>query len=187
MRIGGAQGAPPPSQTGRADLPHPAFRSAALDGLAQASVPRCSDGTYQPRSPFGPAHPVTGGPLPANKLRPSGFPPRRRDQPCGTTSALARWPWSGCQHCVPTPLGSMVVTHFFATTGALTPADPFLITCRGSLISPSPPQKRRRGPGRGGTFYQFPLSPTLSPLVPRGEREAKRRKRFACRIQLVID
>src|SRR5436190_15693067 len=24
---------------------------------------------------------------------------------------------------------------------------------------------------RGGTFYQFPLSPTLSPLVPRGERE----------------
>src|SRR6266496_2572244 len=36
MRIGGAQGAPPPSQTGRADLPQPAFRSAALDGLAQA-------------------------------------------------------------------------------------------------------------------------------------------------------
>ena len=134
MRIGGAQGVPPPSQTGRADLPHPAFRSAALDGLAQASVPGCSDGTYQPRSPFGPAHPVTGGPLPTNKLRPSGFPPRRRDQPFGTTSALMRWPRSVCQHCLPTPLGSMVVTHFFATTGALTPADPFVITCRGSLI-----------------------------------------------------
>src|SRR6266487_1958842 len=134
MRIGGAQGVPPPSQTGRADLPHPAFRSAALDGLAQASVPGCSDGTYQPRSPFGPAHPVTGGPLPTNKLRPSGFPPRRRDQPFGTTSALMRWPRSVCQHCLPTPLGSMVVTHFFATTGALTPAEPFVITCRGSLI-----------------------------------------------------
>ena len=78
--------------------------------------------------------PSHGRPTPANKLRPSGFPPRRRDQPCGTTSALARWPWSGCQHCFPTPLGSMVITHFFATTGALTPADPFVITCRGSLI-----------------------------------------------------
>src|SRR5881394_3158071 len=31
--------------------------------------------------------------------------------------------------------------------------------------------KRRRGPGRGGAFYQFPLSPALSPLVPREERE----------------
>ncbi len=40
--------------------------------------------------------------------------------------------------------------------------------------------------GRGGAFYQFPLSPTLSPLVPRGEREAKRRKRFACRTQLAF-
>src|SRR5258707_12695114 len=29
MRIGGGQCAPPPSQTGRADLPRPAFRSAA--------------------------------------------------------------------------------------------------------------------------------------------------------------
>jgi|KBSSwiStaDraftv2_1062776.scaffolds.fasta_scaffold250662_2 hypothetical protein len=35
--------------------------------------------------------------------------------------------------------------------------------------------KRRRGPGRGGAFYQFPLSPALSPPVPRGERESKRR------------
>src|SRR5436309_13831516 len=41
MRIGGAQSAPPPSQTGQADLPHPAFQSAAIDGLAQACVPRC--------------------------------------------------------------------------------------------------------------------------------------------------
>src|SRR5213075_1552215 len=47
--------------------------------------------------------------------------------------------------------------------------------------------KRRRGPGRGGVFYQFPLSPALSPLVPREEREAERRRRFACRTQLVGD
>jgi len=31
--------------------------------------------------------------------------------------------------------------------------------------------KKGGGPGRGGAFYQFTLSPTLSPLVPRGERE----------------
>jgi len=38
--------------------------------------------------------------------------------------------------------------------------------------------KRRRGPGRGGAFYQFPLSPALSPLVPRREREPKCRRRL---------
>src|SRR6266508_4613702 len=32
MRIGGVRSTPTPSQTGRADLPHPAFRSAAADG-----------------------------------------------------------------------------------------------------------------------------------------------------------
>src|SRR6266542_2617951 len=43
---------------------------------------------------------------------------------------------------------------------------------------------KKRGPWRGGAFHQFPLSPTLSPLVPRGEREAKRRRRFACRTEM---
>ena len=32
------------------------------------------------------------------------------------------------------------------------------------ITAPSPPQKRRRGPGRGGRFHQFPLSPARSPL-----------------------
>ena len=134
MRIGGAQNAPPPSQTGRADLPHPAFQSAAADGLAQVSVPRCSEGTHQPRSPCGPAHPFTGGPLPADEPRPSGFPPHRRAQPCGTTSALMRWPLLGSQHCLPTSLRSTSITRFCATTEALTPAGPLVITRRGSLI-----------------------------------------------------
>jgi len=134
MRIGGAQGAPPPSQTGRADLPHPAFRSAAADGLAQANVPRRSEGTRQPRSPCGPAHPVTSGPLPADDPRPSGFPPHRRAKPRGTTSALMRWLRPGYQHCLPTSLRSTIITRFFATTDALTPAGPLVITCRGSLI-----------------------------------------------------
>ena len=134
MRIGGAQGAPPPSQTGQADLLHTAFRSAAADGLAQVGVPRCSEGTYQPRSPSGPAHPVTGGPLPAGETRPSGFPPHRHAQPYGTMSALMRWPHSGSRHCLPTSLRSTIITRFFATTDALTPAGPLVITHRGSLI-----------------------------------------------------
>jgi len=60
-----------------------------------------------------------------------------------------------------------------------------LLWARNRIFSLSPPQKRRRGPGRGGVFYQFPLSPTLSPLVPRRERESKCRKRFECRTQLI--
>jgi hypothetical protein len=134
MRIGGAQGAPPPSQTGQADLLHTAFRSAAADGLAQVGVPRYSEGTYQPRSPCEPAHPVTGGPLPADEPRPSGFPPRRHAQPYSTVSARLRWPHLGSQHCLPTSLGSTIITRFFATTDALTPAGPLVITGRGSLI-----------------------------------------------------
>jgi hypothetical protein len=47
--------------------------------------------------------------------------------------------------------------------------------------------KKEERAGRGGAFYQFPLSPTLSPLVPREEREPKRRKRLACRTELVGD
>jgi hypothetical protein len=126
MRIGGAQCAPPPSQTGRADLPHPAFQSAAVDGLAQVDVPRCSEGTRQPRSPHGPAHPVTGGPLPADSPQPSGFPPPRRAQPCGTTSDLVSWPQFGSQHYLPTSLRSTIITRFFATTDALTPTGPLV-------------------------------------------------------------
>ena len=134
MRIGGAQSAPPPSQTGQADLPHPAFQSVAPDGLAQAQAPRCSEGAHQPRRPLGPAHPVTGGPLPAGKPWPGGSPPHQRAQPFGTTSALARWPQPVSQHYLPASLRSTVVTRFLATTDALTPAGPFVIACRGSLI-----------------------------------------------------
>ena len=71
------------------------------------------------------------------------------------------------------------------------PRKPF--ACRRFALSAQPrflslsSSKRRRGPGRGGASYQFPLSPALSPLVPRGEREAKPQKPFACRTQLVGD
>src|SRR5437667_12910757 len=36
--------------------------------------------------------------------------------------------------------------------------------------SPSPPKKGGEGRGGEAVFFQFPLSPALSPLVPRGER-----------------
>jgi hypothetical protein len=134
MRIGGAQGAPPPSQTGQAVLPHPAFQLAARDGLAQVDVPRGSEGTRQPRSPHGLAHPMTGGPLPADEPQPSGFPRHRRAQPCGTTSVLARWPQFGSQHCLPASLCSTIITRFFAPTDALSPTGPCVIPGRGSLI-----------------------------------------------------
>ena len=76
----------------------------------------------------------TGGPLPAVKPKPSGSSPHRREQPCGTTSVLARWSRFCSQHCLPTSLGSTIITRFFATTEALTPAGPSFIAHRGSLI-----------------------------------------------------
>ena len=64
MRIGGADYAPPPSQTGQADLRHPAFRSVANhDGLAQGADERQRN-RLPSRLGFGPAHPFPGGPLP---------------------------------------------------------------------------------------------------------------------------
>src|SRR5438128_12617748 len=50
--------------------------------------------------------------------------------------------------------------------------------------SPSPPQKRRRGSGRGGRFSSVsPLSNSLPARSSRGER-AKRPRRFSCRTLL---
>jgi len=51
--------------------------------------------------------------------------------------------------------------------------------------SPSPPQKRRRGPGRGGRSVS-PLSSSLPARSSRGKRE-KRARRFSCRTQLLTE
>jgi hypothetical protein len=45
-----------------------------------------------------------------------------------------------------------------------------------SWISPSPPSDGGEGWGEEERFYWFPLSPALSPLVPRGEREKTKRR-----------
>ena len=55
------------------------------------------------------------------------------EQPCGTTRTLTGCCPSHAQHHVPASLRSTVVTRFYATTEALTPAGP-CATSRGSLI-----------------------------------------------------
>jgi hypothetical protein len=123
----------PPTQTGRADLPHPAFRFVATDERAQALDSRLGT-SRRSRAGFRPAGLIvrrfTVDPTVPRK---PGFPARLGAQPCGTTQTLV-----GCMlpidpHHVPTPLRSTVVTRFFATTRALTPTGP-LATGRGSLI-----------------------------------------------------
>jgi hypothetical protein len=80
------------------------------------------------------AHPFQGGPLVTDSLLPSESSSRRCAKPCGTTSALLRGGQSGSSHHFPTSLRSTVVTRFFATTDALTPAGPLVAAHRGSLI-----------------------------------------------------
>src|SRR6266566_3458794 len=97
MRIGGARCAPPPSQTGRADLPHPALQSVGALSRRSRLFAR------SPRMP----------------VRPSVPPP---------VSPRGHSRWFVFRHSVLHPstflrsLRSTVVTRFFATTDALTPA-----------------------------------------------------------------
>jgi hypothetical protein len=135
MRIGGAQNAPPPSQTGRALLTHPAFRSAAW-------LPRPTCGKADPRRTEGllpqqqssllwtqfPEPSIGLGLTQAETSRHWVFSLAALSQP------LARGPVPFPFHHFPTPLGSTIITRFSATTGALTPADLFLAIHRGSLI-----------------------------------------------------
>src|SRR5260370_42180161 len=51
MRIGGARCVPPPSQTGQADLPHPAFQSVGVRSRGSALFAR------SPRTPVRPSVP----------------------------------------------------------------------------------------------------------------------------------
>ncbi len=106
----------------------------AQDGLAQSQVPGRSEETAQPRRPLDPAHP-SGTARPVNSLWPRrGVPRLRGEQPCGTTSALLGWVTAAFTDHLPTSLRSTVVTRFLATTDALTPAGPFIVADRGSLI-----------------------------------------------------
>jgi hypothetical protein len=104
------------------------------DRLAQSQVPGRWEGTAQPRRPFSPAHPY-GTARAVNSLWPRrGVPPLRGAPPFGTTSALFGWVTALFTGHLPTSLRSTVVTRFLATTDALTPAGPWIVAHRGSLI-----------------------------------------------------
>jgi len=62
-----------------------------------------------------------------------GFPRHPCAKPCGTARTLAGRMANRARYHIPAPLRSTVITRFFATTRALTPAGPFA-TGRGSLI-----------------------------------------------------
>jgi len=62
----------------------------------------------------------------------------------------------------------------------------FALSAHPRVLSLSSSKKEERV-GERRRFYQVPLSPTLSPLVPRREREAKHHKRFTGRTQLLTE
>jgi len=133
MWIENGLGPSPPTQTGQAVLPHPAFQFMVWMDWLRHSTPgfgRVAPAAqafrlahlFRRRSTVGsPRHPRPGSPE-----QPSA-------QPCGTTRPLVRWGFHVVQHHVPVPLRSTVVTRFGATTRTLTPTGPFT-TGRGSLI-----------------------------------------------------
>jgi hypothetical protein len=132
----------PPTQTGQAVLPHPAFQFVAPDGLAQALDSGLLEESHQPRR-LAPRSPVSqavhcqvgvvlqarcSGASGRTALRhypdPSGmeFPRLPTPRPCPPGLHL-----SAGRH------RQAVVTRFPATTRTLTPTGPFA-TSRGSLI-----------------------------------------------------
>ena len=115
----------PPTQTGRAVLPHPAFQFVAADGLAQALDSRLGRSRTS-RAGFRPAHlSYRRSTVDRPRAFKPGIPAHPGEQPCGTTRTLLGCLLQICPHHVPTPLRSTVVTRFFATTRALTPTGPF--------------------------------------------------------------
>jgi len=123
----------PPTQTGRADLRHPAFQFMAFDGLAQALDSRFRRSRTS-RAGLRPAHLFCRrSTVDKSRAFKPGIPARPGEQPCGTTRTLVGCLLQSWPHHVPTPLRSTVITRFLATTRALTPTDPYT-TGRGSLI-----------------------------------------------------
>ena len=88
------------------------------------------------RAGVNPAHPAFAGRSTVKSKSNSrpGVPAHPGGQPYGTTRTLVGWNCDRSRHHVPTPLRSTIITRFFATTRALTPAGPFLAACPGSLI-----------------------------------------------------
>ena len=109
----------PPTQTGQAVLPHPAFQFVALDGLAQALDSGLSEESYQPRrlaprSPgFQAVHCQVGAKPQARFAGASGRTALRHyPDPCGMENSQHPTPR-------PCPLRSRVVTRFHDAPGRI--------------------------------------------------------------------
>ena len=123
----------PPTQTGRAVLRHPAFQSVARDELAQA-LDSGFRKSRTSRAGLRPAHlDSRRSTIGLKSVSQRGFPRHPCAKPCGTARTLAGRMANRARYHIPAPLRSTVITRFFATTRALTPAGPFA-TGRGSLI-----------------------------------------------------
>ena len=134
MRIGGAETAPPPSQTGRARLTHPAFRSVVWCPRSTRHQPL--RGGQRERSRLS-SVPLLWTQLPEPSLGLGLTGPRLFAVAwAALRHSLNRGagPVSFPFHPLPPPLGSTIITRFVAPTGALTPADLFPTVHRGSLI-----------------------------------------------------
>ena len=121
-----------PIQTGRADLPHPAFRSVAstMDwlrlGMKGLEVIRSAARACAPLTAFTAVHNSVSDPAKAFSA------------PARTAFWALRWfdlfVRSFTLFYLPTSLRSAFIRCFFATTDALTPADSFSAIHRGSLF-----------------------------------------------------
>ena len=133
MWIGDGTQPSPPTQTGQAVLPHPAFQFMVLMVWLRLSTQGFRKSRTS-RAGLCPAHLSRRRTTvrSATNLKP-GFPAHPGAQPRGTTRTLARCGPLVSQHHVPVPLRSTVVTRFPATTRTLTPTGPFAAS-RGSLI-----------------------------------------------------
>jgi len=133
MWIGDGTRPSPPTQTGQAVLPHPAFQFMVLMDWLRLSTQGFRKSRTS-RASLRSAHLFRRRPTvrSATNHQP-GFPAHPGAQPCGTTRTLVSGGSVNSQHHVPIPLRSTVVTRFSATTRTLTPTGPFAAS-RGSLI-----------------------------------------------------
>jgi hypothetical protein len=153
----------PPIQTGRAVLPHPAFRSVALtiDWLRLQTkgieFVLSAARAIAPLTAFTAVH------------------SRVRKQPKAFTAPARSAFWALCrfglfvrsltQLYLPTSLGSTIITRFFATTDALTPAGSLLAAHRGSLIHVTQISRHSVSNHPRLSLGRFPLPPRRWPIL----------------------
>jgi len=147
----------PPIQTGRADLPHPAFRLVAstMDWLR-----RRTKGTEIILSAAQALAPLTVFAAVHSRVF---IPPKAFSAPARSAlRALRRLSlfvgWITPLY-LPTSLGSTIITRFLATTDALTPVDSFVAAHRGSLLHATRTSDHSVSNHLRFSTSRFPLTP----------------------------